>query len=198
MVITQILPISKEKVEITFDNAKQLVLYKGEVRQLGLKEGQTIDESLYSQIYYEIVGKRVRKRAMHLLEKMDRTEWQLRRKLQEGKYPQELIDEAVLYVKSYHYIDDGRYARTYIRLNQERRSIGRLKSDLLSKGISEDIIEQAMEEEHQASQEELIRRLLEKKQYHAETATAKETQKLYRFLLGRGFCSHEIMHVLKG
>ena len=134
---------------------------------------------------------------MHLLEKMDRTEWQLRRKLLEGKYPQELVDRAVAYVKSYHYIDDDRYARTFIRLNQERRSILRMKMDLQARGIAEDMIEQAMEEENETSQEELIHRLLEKKMYHADTASFQEKQKICQFLQRKGFRSSEIMHVLE-
>ena len=138
MTITSIVPLGKGKVQISFDCGEDFVLYKGEMRQFALEEQMEVSDSLYEQIY-DMIGKRVIRRAMHLLEKMDRTEWQLRRKLLEGKYPQELVDRAVAYVKSYHYIDDDRYARTFIRLNQERRSILRMKMDLQARGIAEDI-----------------------------------------------------------
>lgn len=197
MIITQITPEDKNRVRVSFDDSQDLILYKGELKKLGLEEGSDISDALYEQIFYEIVGKRAVKRAMHLLEKMDRTEWQLRRKLLEGKYPQELVDRAVAYVKSYHYIDDDRYARTFIRLNQERRSILRMKMDLQARGIAEDMIEQAMEEENETSQEELIYRLLEKKKYHADTASFQEKQKICQFLQRKGFRSSEIMHVLE-
>ena len=196
MTITSIVPLGKGKVQISFDCGEDFVLYKGEMRQFALEEQMEVSDSLYEQIY-DMIGKRVIRRAMHLLEKMDRTEWQLRRKLLEGKYPQELVDRAVAYVKSYHYIDDDRYARTFIRLNQERRSILRMKMDLQARGIAEDIIEQAMEEENETSQEELIYRLLEKKKYHADTASFQEKQKICQFLQRKGFRSSEIMHVLE-
>ncbi len=196
MTITSIVPLGKGKVQISFDCGEDFVLYKGEMRQFALEEQMEVSDSLYEQIY-DMIGKRVIRRAMHLLEKMDRTEWQLRRKLLEGKYPQELVDRAVAYVKSYHYIDDDRYARTFIRLNQERRSILRMKMDLQARGIAEDIIEQAMEEENETSQEELIHRLLEKKMYHADTASFQEKQKICQFLQRKGFRSSEIMHVLE-
>lgn len=200
MVITEIQQLEKGKVKISFDDAEALILYHGELRQsalAGCKEQMQVSEDVYEQVYRGIIGKRVIKRAMHLLEKMDRTEEQLRRKLMESGYPQELIEEAAAYVKSYHYIDDDRYARTFIRLNQERKSSGRMRMDLLSRGISQDIIERALEEENETEQEQIISRLVEKKHYNPDTATPKETQKIYQFLLRRGFRSSEIMHVLK-
>lgn len=199
MMITEIMPLehSKGKVQVSFDQAQPLVLYKGELRRFELEEHGTVSKEQYEQLYHEIVGKRVIKRAMHLLEKMDRTEDQLRKKLSEGGYPQELVEEAIAYVKSYHYIDDERYARTFVRLNQERKSAGRMKTDLLSRGISSDIIARALEEENETAPETLIRRLLEKKNFHPEAASAQETAKMYQFLLRRGFHGNEIMHVLK-
>ncbi len=197
MVIIGIEPYSKGKVLVSFDLAESLILYKGEVRSLGLEEQMPVSSELYEQIFYEIVGRRAIKRAMHLLEKMDRTEAQLRRKLMEGKYPQELVDQAVEYVRSYHYIDDDRYARTFIRLNQERRSIGRMRMDLMSRGVSQEIIERALEEENETSQESLIEKILQKKNYDINHAEPMETKRMYQFLLRRGFKSEEIMHVLR-
>ena len=61
----------------------------------------------------EVLGKRVKKRALALLEKMDRTEQGLYRKLAESEYPEELILDAIEYVKKYHYIDDMRFSKSY-------------------------------------------------------------------------------------
>ncbi len=197
MIITEITSMQKGKVQVSFDGAQNLVLYKGELQKLGLKEGMDISDAVYGQLYHEIVGKRAIKRAMHLLEKMDRTEEQLRRKLLEGQYPPELAEEAVSYVKYYHYIDDERYARTFVRLNQERRSAGRMRMDLLSKGVAPEVIESALEEEMETPPEVLIQKLLDKKHFDPETAAPREFSKIYQYLLRKGFRSNEIMHVLK-
>lgn len=196
MVITQITPMGKGKALVSFEGAQALVLYQGELRKFGLGEQTEIDEDVYRQ-YYEIVGKRAIKRAMHLLEKMDRTEEQLRRKLLEGKYPQELAEEAIAYVKSCHYVDDERYARTFVRLNQDRRSACRMKTDLLARGIAADLAERAIEEENETPPEELIQKLLDKKHYDPESASQQETRRMFQFLLRKGFRSDEIMHVLR-
>lgn len=199
MIITAISPLDhgKGKAQVSFDEKEALILYKSEIKKLGMEEQMFVSEELYQRLFYEIVGKRAIKRAMHLLEKMDRTEQQLRRKLLEGGYPDELVEEAIAYVKSYHYIDDERYARAFIRLNQDRRSIGRMKMDLFAKGISADIIDRAINEEYETLPETLIQKLMEKKNFDPDAATRQETAKMYQYLFRKGFSSNEIMHVLK-
>jgi len=196
MMITGLVPLEKGRVQVCFDCGEPLVLYKGEIRKLALEEDSEISGELYDRIYHEIVGKRVTLRAMHLLEKMDRTEEQLRRRLREGKYPEELIEAAIEYVKSFHYIDDDRYARSFVRLNQDKKSSARMKMDLTARGVAQDIIERALREENETDQRELIKKLLEKRHYDPDGATQQEMRKNYQFLLRRGFAGSDIMHVL--
>lgn len=49
----------------------------------------------------------VRECALALLEFRDRTERELRRKLKEREYSTEEIDETVLFLKEYRYLDDA-------------------------------------------------------------------------------------------
>ena len=51
----------------------------------------------------------VRECALALLEFRDRTERELRRKLKEREYSTEEIDETVLFLKEYRYLDDEAY-----------------------------------------------------------------------------------------
>ena len=81
---------------------------------------------------------------MHLLEKQDRTEYQLREKLRQNEYPKEAVEQAIAYVKSYHYIDDLRYACSYVRYQKEKKSNRRLQQDLQKKGVAKEFIEQAL------------------------------------------------------
>ena len=112
--VMSVVPLEKGKARIRFDDGTEVVLYKGEIRKLGIEEGCVVTEAVYDKILNEILGKRAIKRAMHLLEKQDRTERQLYDKLKQNGYPESCIESAIAYVKSYHYIDDVRYARSYI------------------------------------------------------------------------------------
>ena len=141
---------------------------------------------------------RAKRRAMHLLEKQDRTRKNLMDKLRESDYPQEAIEAAVAYVESYHYIDDERYARSYVHFHQEGKSKRRIQQDLMQKGVDRDTIALVLEEEYETSEADMIRDLLRKKHYDPESADASERAKMYRFLLGRGFSSNDISRVLRG
>ena len=105
--VTEYESLGKGKLRVRFDNEAELILYRGEAKQWKLREEAEISEEDYQKLLTEVVGKRAKKRAMHLLECMDRTEKQLRDKLEDGKYPQVCIDEAIAYVRKYHYIDDS-------------------------------------------------------------------------------------------
>ena len=112
----------KGRVFFRFDNGTEFTLYRSEIRGLPqaestllMTEDVYLPVSLYEKILTEIVGKRAKKRALFLLERMDRTESQLCEKLRQNGYPEECVAAAVEYVKQYHYIDDLRYAKQYIR-----------------------------------------------------------------------------------
>ena len=110
MLVQELKDLPAKKVRVVFEDAEDLVLYRGEIRKYRIEEGEDLPEEEYHEIFYQVIGKRAKKRAMHLLEKMDRTESDLREKLRMNGYPQELVDEAVDYVKRYHYIAGERGA----------------------------------------------------------------------------------------
>lgn len=88
---------------------------------------------------------RAKKKAMALLLHNDRTEWQLRDKLARSGFSEEAVDEAVEYVRSFHYIDDERYAVRFVEIYHETRSIKRLRQDLYKRHVPDEYIEIAIE-----------------------------------------------------
>ena len=198
MLITQISEVDKKRMMIHTEEGVSFVLYKGEIRRFALQEGEEIASEVYEEIRTDILIKRARKRAMFLLEKMDRTESQLRNKLRQGFYGEDLFDDAIAYVKKYHYIDDNRYAQTYVRYQKERKSKRQIKMDLMQKGVDREIIEQAIEAEYEPeSEQELILKWIEKRKYKIGESDIKEKQKMYQFLMRKGFRSEDILHVLE-
>jgi len=135
---------------------------------------------------------KAKKRAMRLLQMQDRTESKLRDKLKEDGYPESVIDLAVDYVTSFHYLDDRRYAATYIRYKQGQKSKLQLKMDLRKKGVSDGDIELALSEEYEDCDLDKIRHLLEKKHYDPENMDFKEKQRIMAYVLRRGFDMSDI------
>ncbi|MDO4523509.1 MAG: regulatory protein RecX [Eubacteriales bacterium] len=143
--------------------------------------------------------KRAKLRCMHLLERRDYTEKQLREKLEKGRteYSQDIIDEAIAYVKSYHYVDDRRFAQQYVECMQTRKSRRQIAQELSVKGISRELIHEVFEETESVDEDELIRRWMEKRHYDPEAADMKERQRMYGFLARKGFQSDAIFRMLK-
>lgn len=195
--VVSVIPQDKKKLKICLDNGEEFILYKGEAAKLSLFEKEIVDDAKYQQIMKEILGKRATKRAMHLLEQQERTEKQLRDKLRQNGYPERCIEQAIDYVKSYHYIDDYRYATVYIRYHQEKESRQKLMQKLMMRGISRDIIQQALEEEFVTDECAQIRELLRKRQFNPDNADEVTRRKIAQFLMRKGFKSRDIFRVMR-
>ncbi len=196
MIVTSLVKQTKGRAKICLDNGADFVLYKKEYESYGIEEGAELSDAQYQEIYSEILISRCKKRALHLLEKQDRSEKNLREKLKEGGYSDDIVEITINYINDYGYLDDARMAASHIRFYQESRSRQRLKQDLIGKGISSEVIERVLDEEYTADEQELIEKLLIKKSYDKENATYEERGKMYRFLAGRGFSSDAIGRAL--
>lgn len=77
---------------------------------------------------------------MHLLNDMWRTEAQLREKLTRNEYPADIVEAAISYVKSFGYINDYEYARSFIESRKERKAGREIYMQLVGKGVSRELI----------------------------------------------------------
>lgn len=189
--------LSKGRYRVAFDNGVSCILYRSEAAQLSIEVQCSLTDENYDYLINEIVGKRAKKRAMHILEQMDRTEHQLREKLAKGEYPQECIDSAVEYVKKYRYLDDERFASSYVRYHQEKLSRQQLSVKLSQKGVNKDIIAEALEMEYEADDGEKIRNLLSKRHFDPDNTDRQENNKIYQYILRRGFKSSDILKEMR-
>ena len=196
MYVKSLVKITKGRAKICLDSGTDFVLYKKEYESYGIEEGAELSSSDYQQICADILIPRCKKRALHLLEKQDRSEKNLRDKLKEGGYPSDIIDIAIAYIDDYGYLDDYRMACSHIRFYMESRSKRRIQQDLMNKGIKSDVIERALEDEYTCDETDQIQRLLEKKEYNTDEATYEQKAKMYRFLAGRGYSSDAINRAL--
>lgn len=136
---------------------------------------------------------RARKKAMSLLQHMDRTEWELRSKLKKAGFSADSVQDAVEYVRGFHYIDDRRYALRFAEIYCESRSIQRIRQDLQQKHIADEWIELALEEigydDSQALQKAMNKLLCKAEGELSYEEKQKVIAKLYR----RGFRIDQIL-----
>ena len=198
MTVTQIQSVTKTKFKVYLDEQFAFVLYKGELSRYHIQEGSQLSQELFQKIKTEVVLKRAKLRAMHLLNAMERTEDQLRLKLKQGHYTEDIIDEVIRYVKSFGYVEDKGYAERFIRNRQNSKSKRELYAALCQKGVSREDIESAMEHCYEEQDEQAaIRRILEKKRFSVENSTDAEKKKIYDHLLRKGFRCEDISQVIQ-
>lgn len=139
----------------------------------------------------------VRECALALLEFRDRTEWELRQKLKEREYSAEEIDETVLFLKEYRYLDDEAYADRYIRSCAARKSRRQIRADLERKGVSREIIDLQLQEKT-VDEDSQIRKLLQKKGYvPGKRLEPAEYRRIMGALGRRGFSGEAIRKAME-
>lgn len=200
MIVTRIEEMSRSRSRIYLDESFAFVLYKGELRLYGIREGEELEESAFLTITQELLPKRAALRCMNLLKGRAYTEKQLQDKLAQGMYPQESIDLALDYVKSYHYVDDERFAKDYIENQQEKKSRRVIEMDLLKKGIQKELIERAFCRQQEAGigpdEDALAKMWLAKKHFDLQSADYRERQKMSAFLYRKGIGTAAIRRAL--
>ena len=198
MIVTKTGACTKTKYKVYLDGAFAFVLYKGEMARFGIAEGEDIPEETVEKIRTEVILKRAKLRAMHLLEDMDRTESELREKLRQGRYPEEAVEGAVAYVKSFGYLDDARYAENFVRSRKAVKSRREIRMLLSRKGIEDKWIEKAFEICYENEDEqEAVLRILRKKKVDPGTADDAQMQKIYGFLARKGFRFDTVRQVIQ-
>lgn len=198
MTVTEIKAITKTRFQVYLDGQFAFVLYKGELFRYHLEAGAELTEEDYQEIRESIVLKRAKLRAMHLLTDMDRTEYQLRNKLLTGGYPEDIIDMAMDYVKSFGYINDREYARRFVENKKNKKSKREMYALLSGRGLETSLIEEVMDEYCGIEDAETaIQNILRKKNFDIESSTEKERQRIYALLARKGFRYEDICRAME-
>lgn len=185
MIVTRLEYKDKGKVKVYMDGDYHFTLYLKDVKTFSLNEGNQISKEDYQEIV-NVVLHRAKLKAMAILKYMDRTEQELSYKLKQAGYVEEIIMAAIDYVKSYHYLDDERYARNYIEYKKSAKSKRQIEMELINNGVSKNLIQQLFENEY-SGEEEAISKLIAKKTKNIELKSKEEKLKLANYLYNKGY-----------
>lgn len=197
MVVTDIVELSKTRAKVCTDSGETFALYKGELKEYQIQKGRELSKETYRTVMEEVLPKRAKLRCMNLLKSRDYTEHQLRDKLKQGIYPEEVIDKALAYVENFGYVDDIRYAKAYIIGGSGTKSRRQIEEGLLRRGISKEDMRQAWarcseDGDVLSGEEEAIERLLARKRFDVQEAGYEERMKMIGFLYRKGFSLDKI------
>lgn len=188
--ITEITSFDNKRNKVTLDYGEvTFLLYKGECRKAGIdtdrQSGGTLSDGQYEAIINDILLPRAKKRVLYYLKNADKTKEQIRRKLTEGLYPDEVIEQTLAFLDKYGFADDERYAEQYIEELKGRYSAREIALKLRQKGISKDCISDKLGGLTAEDEQEACSRCLSRK--YPAGVSEEDRQKAYAFLARKGF-----------
>lgn len=141
-----------------------------------------------------------RVRAEELCVRAEHSSGEIARKLRDWGLTAEQAAETVAAMIATRYIDDRRFCRAYVRDKLEYARWGRIKIalQLRQKGVSRDIVQEALDDIDPERYRALLRQLLAAKNRQLPDGLEPYDRRtrLYRFALQRGFESQVIAAVL--
>ena len=155
-IVKSISEYDKKRWMVTLDEgAVTFLLYKGEKKLLGdaaakagadaaAENAGELSEETYRHILDEVLLSRAKKRVLYYLKNADKTEFQIRRKLAEGFYPEEVIEKVMGFLHHYEFADDARYAENFIEAKQGSCSKRELEAKLYQKGIRGETVKEML------------------------------------------------------
>ena len=133
-------------------------------------------------------AKRAASKSLQLLLARQRSEKELREKLRDREFSPEATEAAIVYAKSYGYLDDRRFSEGYLHSMQEKKSRALIRRELREKGVSAEILD-ALFAEEEGQEEETAYRLLCKKLGDPHPLEEKEVRRAAAYLGRKGFSS---------
>ncbi len=182
-----------DRYSIFIDDNFAFGLIMQDILYFKLKEGEEISQEKFDFIQNELIYVQAQDIALHYIGYKMRTEAEVRKKLLEKEFTEEIIARVIDFLIAYHYVDDIQYCKSYVkqRLNCNPRGSYLLKMELKQKGIKESIICKTLEQANINEMDDAIR-LLEKKCARLDTIDEKEKKRLFGFLQRRGY-SYDII-----
>lgn len=202
MIVTAITDFDRKRRRVSIDGEYAFVLYNHEIHRFHIVEGEEFDAESYRRIDEELMPKRVKARTLYILKSSQKTERQLHDKLIEGGYSEKYAAIGIEYARSFGYIDDLRYAYSFVENSCNGRSRRDIEQRLMRRGIGRELIRQVLDELRPDSGDDIeaVWAALRKKSVTRDNIDElgyNEKGKLYSYLMRKGFSSECIGRVLR-
>lgn len=196
---------NKERVNIYVDNDYAFSLSKEVLIKEKIKINDIIDMEKLQKVSKEDNFMKCKNAALRIIERTLKTEKEIREKLVLKEYDEESINRSIDFLKEYNFLNDESYARMYVRDKSKGQGKNKIKYSLIRKGLDEEMIIEELSK-IDSEEEENIAYEMALKKYNTiqkrESDDYKLSQKLYRFLISKGYgydvASRVIKKITKG
>lgn len=191
---------NKNRVNIYVDHEYAFSLDSELVYKEGLKTNESINIEKVEEIAKKDNYLKCKNAALRIVEKTYKSEKELKDKLLLKGYDKDSIEKSIEFLKEYGFINDNNFAKLYIKDKNRTQGKSKIKYDLIKKGISEDIIESSISNIDEDDERDNAYNIAIKK-YNViakrEDDKYKLSQKLFRFLLSKGYSYDTVSYVVR-
>jgi regulatory protein len=190
-----------DRVNVHVDGAFRLALGAEIAWGAHLHVGDEVTEAQLAELEQRDRLWKAREAALVLLSFRPRSAQELRRRLREKEFPEEVVEECLSGLEGSGLVDDSAFAATFVRdrVRFKPRGRRRLAQELRMKGVDADTAHEAISgvfEDAEVSETELAREAAAKWSPKAGEDRNRARQRFYAFLARRGFGGDAIREVM--
>lgn len=192
---------SKEVFEVVFEDETRLLLNYNIFEKYKVSVDMDFSEDEILEIKYFSDIERAKSRAINYISGKLKTKYEVRLKLKENGFAEDVIDEVLDILEKEEYLNDKVYCEIFIEDKKKLNGYGKnkIKSLLIQKGISKNIFEGFLNEfEYDEEFDNALKMGIKKLELLSnEEDNFKKKQKIINYLTYRGFGFDVINDVLK-
>lgn len=180
---------NKKRVNVYLDGVYYCGLDLVTAVKYRLKKGMQIKESDIVEMQRTSEMQACFDSALNYLSLSIKTTKQVRDNLLKKGYLSEVVDETVLKLNEYGYLNDLEYAKRYVESYKNSKGKRLIELELIKKGVKKECVYDALNliEEQTESIEKLAEKYLKNKNKDLKTL-----QKLFKYLISKGFGYDEV------
>ena len=192
MIITS-LRKRRNKIFLYFDNSERLEVEYEVYLSSGSAKGDEVGKNRIENLVSDNEIFQTKNSAYRYLGNRNHSSFELRQKLSKKGYQQKIIQKVMLELNRKGYIDDHKFAESFVRMRVERRKEGivKINSELRKRGISNEIIFDVISDSENDPIHYDNALDLAKKKYNTLKYKSLEYSKLkgrlFNFLKGKGY-----------
>ncbi len=183
------------RYSIFVDGKFSFGLGESALMQSGIRIGKELDIAELDELKSTAKIDKAYNRALGLIARRPRSEWEIRDYLKRKEYDPELIDMLVERLYNSRWLDDQDFARKWVdnRRLLKATSKRRLTQELKAKRVSDDVISLVLAED-ETDEVQILRELIARKQ---KQSRYQDNEKLIAYLIRQGFNYGDVKEALK-
>ena len=200
MLVEKIKQISSNKYEIKFKNNEKITLSSTTILNNNLLFKKDIDDDLLKKVKKEDEYFILYDKVIKMLGSKRKCEYEIRTYLKKNKLSQKNIDKMINSLKEKKLIDDASYVKAYIndKINLSSDGPLKIKRDLLTFNIDENIIDEELESIDDSIVLDKLKKLIKKKiSLNKKDSIYILKQKIVNEFVNKGYYKETILDILE-